>query len=141
MSDTVIRHAALALNPNCPIMALAALAHGRRSTAKSWATGHRRPSIETLKILCNLLQERRAVLNQLIPELEYLIMLREREPSRARGFMLRDPATGSDRRNRLGRPKKITLTISLHSMLRVSETPSCLGAMIDRLCGAEEFEE
>jgi hypothetical protein len=106
MSDTVIRHAAFALNPNRPIMMLAGLARGRRSTAKSWATGHRRPSIETLKILCYLLKERRAVLYQLISELEDLIMLREREPPRARGFMLRDPLTGMDRRNRFGRPKK-----------------------------------
>jgi len=45
-------------------------------------------------------------LYQLIPELEYLITLREREPRHARGFMVRDPATGMDRRNRLGRPKK-----------------------------------
>jgi hypothetical protein len=85
---------------------LAGLARGRRSTAKSWATGHRRPSIATLKILCDLLKERRADLYQLIPELECLIMLREREPPRARGFMLCDPTTGMDRRNRLGRPKK-----------------------------------
>jgi hypothetical protein len=106
MSDTVIRHAAFALNPDRPIMMLVGLARGRRSTAKSWATGHRRPSIETLKILCYLLKERRAVLCQLIPELEYLITLREREPAHARGFMLRDPATGMDRRNRHGRPKK-----------------------------------
>ena len=33
------------------------------------------------------------------------------------------------------------MTISLHSMLRVSETLSCVGAMIDRLCRAEEIEE
>jgi hypothetical protein len=109
MSDTVIRRAVFALNPSRPIMTLAGLARGRRSTAKSWATGRRRPSIETLKILCDLLKERRADLYQLIPELEYLIMLREREPMHARGFMLRDPATGMDRRNRLGRPKKKSL--------------------------------
>jgi hypothetical protein len=106
MSDTVIRRAALALNPHRPTMTLAALGSGRRSTAKSWATGRRRPSIAKLKILLEWLKERRAVLYQLIPELEDLIMLREREPPRARGFMLRVPATGMDRRNRLGRPKK-----------------------------------
>jgi hypothetical protein len=109
MSDTVIRRAALALNPHRPIMTLAGLAGGRRSTAKSWATGYRRPSVETLKILCNLLKERRADLCQLIPELEYLIMLREREPPRARGFMIHDPLTGTDTRNRRGRPRKHNL--------------------------------
>ena len=49
MSDNLIRRAAFALNPNRPIMMLAGLARGRRSTAKSWAIGHRRPSIERSK--------------------------------------------------------------------------------------------
>jgi hypothetical protein len=84
MPDTLIRRAACALNPYRPIMTLAELARARRSTAISWATGHRRPSIETLKILCNLLKERRAVLYQQICELENLIEVREGEP-RARG--------------------------------------------------------
>jgi hypothetical protein len=106
MSDNLVRRAAFALNPSRPIMTLAGLARGRRSTAKSWATGHRRPSIATLKIICDLLKERRAELYQLIPDLEYLIMLREREPPHARGFMIRDPVTGMDRRNLLGRPRK-----------------------------------
>jgi transposase-like protein len=109
MSDTVIRRAASALSPDQPIKTLAALGSGRRSTAKSWATGRRRPSVANLKILLEWLKERRAVLYQLIPELEYLITLREREPRHARGFMVRDPATGVDRRNRLGRPKKKSL--------------------------------
>ena len=69
MSDTVIRAAARALNPDRPIMTLAALARGRRSTAKSWAAGHRRPPIVTLKILRDLLNDRQAALFQLILEL------------------------------------------------------------------------
>jgi hypothetical protein len=89
MSDTVIRRAAFLLNPDRPIMTLAGLARGRRSTAKSWAAGYRRPSIETLKILCGLLKERRAVLFQQICELENLIELREGEP-RARGRRSKD---------------------------------------------------
>jgi hypothetical protein len=109
MSDNLIRRAAFVLDPHRPIMMLTGLARGRRSTAKSWATGHRRPSIATLKIVCGLLKERRADLYQLIPELEYLIMLREREPPRARGFMIRDPVTGMDTRNRRGRPRKHNL--------------------------------
>jgi hypothetical protein len=64
MSDNLIRRAAFALNPNRPNIMLAGIARGRRSTAKSWATGHRRPSIATLKILCDLLKERRADLYQ-----------------------------------------------------------------------------
>jgi hypothetical protein len=106
MSDSVIRRAAFALNPDKPIKTLAALGSGRRSTAKSWATGHRRPSVAKLKILLEWLKERRADLYQLIPELEELIMVRQREPMHAKGFMVRDPATGMDQRNRLGRPKK-----------------------------------
>jgi hypothetical protein len=109
MSDTVIRRAAFLLNPDRPIMTLAGLARGRRSTAKSWATGRRRPSVATLKILCDLLKDRGTDLYQLIPQLEYLIMLREREPTHARGFMIVDPLKGSDKRNRLGRPKKKSL--------------------------------
>lgn len=111
MSDTVIRAAARALNPDRPIMTLAGLSHGRRSTAKSWATGHRRPSVATLKILCDLLKDRRAVLYQLIPELEYVIMLRERDPPRRTGFneIRERDGPGSkprDGRNQLGRPRR-----------------------------------
>jgi len=112
MSDTVIRRAARALDPDRPIMTLAKLARGRRSTAKSWATGHRRPPIMTLKILCDLLKEaRRAPPFELIPELENLIMLREREPLRRTGFneiRERDGPGGAPRdgRNRLGRPRR-----------------------------------
>jgi hypothetical protein len=121
MSATVIRSAARALNPDRPIMVLAGLARARargattktwrRSTAKSWATGHRRPPIATLKILLDLLKDRRAALYQLIPELEYVITLREREPPRRTGFneiRVRD-GPGSmprDGRNRLGRPRR-----------------------------------
>jgi hypothetical protein len=109
MSATVIRRAARALNPDRPIMMLARLARGRRSTAKSWATGHRRPSIVTLKILCDLLKDRRAALFQLIPEIENVIMLREREPTHRTGFneIRERDGPGSvprDGRNRRGRP-------------------------------------
>lgn len=112
MSDTVIRAAACALNPDRPIMTLAALARGRRSTAKSWATGHRRPSITTLKILLDLLKDRRASLYQLISELEYAIMRREGEPRRRTGFneIRERDGPGSvprDGRNRHGRPSRI----------------------------------
>lgn len=109
MSDTVIRTAARALNPDRPIMTLAGIARRRRSTAKSWATGHRRPSIATLKILLDLLKDRRAALYQLIPELEYVIEQREREPIRRTGFneIRQRDGPGSvprDGRNRRGRP-------------------------------------
>lgn len=105
MPATVIRSAARALNPDRPIVTLAALARAPRSTAKSWATGRRRPSVVTLKNLRDLLRDRQAVLFQLIPELDYVIMQREGEPPRRTGFNLIDPLTGMDKRNRRGRPR------------------------------------
>jgi len=106
MSDTVIRRAARVLNPDKPIMALAELGRVPRSTAKSWATGRRRPPIWVLTILRDLLTDRQAALSQLIPELEYVIIQREREPMHRTGFNLKDPVTGLDKRNRRGRPRR-----------------------------------
>jgi hypothetical protein len=106
LSDSVIRRAARALNPDRPITALALFTRAPRPTVKSWATGHRRPPIVTLEILRDLLKDRQAALIQLIPELEYVIMLREREPPKPKGFMLIDPLTGQDKRNRRGRPRR-----------------------------------
>ncbi|HZR62654.1 MAG TPA: hypothetical protein VFA80_17045 [Xanthobacteraceae bacterium] len=119
MSASVIRRAAIVLNPDRPIMVLAGLARsrpstskrGRRSTAKSWATGHRRAPIAALKVLLDLLKDRRNTLYQLIPELEYVITLREREPPRRTGFneIRERDGPGSmprDGRNRNGRPRR-----------------------------------
>lgn len=112
MSDTLIRRAARALNPDRPIITLAGLACGRRSTAKSWATGRRRPSVATLKILRELLKDRQADLFQLIPQLDYLIVQREHAPTRRTGFneIRERDGPGSiprDGRNRFGRPRRI----------------------------------
>jgi hypothetical protein len=112
MPDTVIRAAARALNPDRPIVILAGLARGRRSTAKSWATGHRRPSIAVLKILRDALKERQAAIGQLVPALDHVILKREIEPIQRTGFneiKVRD-GPGSiprDARNRRGRPRRI----------------------------------
>ena len=110
MSDTLIRAAARALNPDRPIMTLASLARGRRSTAKSWATGHRRPPLAVLKILRAWLGDRQAVLFRLIPELDRVIMQREYEPRRRTGFneiRVREPGgLPRDGRNRRGRPRR-----------------------------------
>jgi hypothetical protein len=109
MSDTVIRRAAFSLNPERPIMTLAGLARAPRSTAKSWATGRRRPSVVILEILRDQLKDRQAALFQLIAELDCVIIQRERESKRRTGFneiKVRD-GPGSiprDGRNRLGRP-------------------------------------
>jgi hypothetical protein len=124
MSDTVIRRAAFSINPDRPIAILAGLTRGRRSTgkrgrrstAKSWATGHRRPSVVILKILRDLLKDRQAALLALIPELEYAIMQREREPKHRTGFneiKERDgPGTmPRDGRNRRGRPRRTAAVI------------------------------
>jgi hypothetical protein len=106
MSDTVIRAAANALNPDRPIMAFAKRTRRRRSTVKSWTTGRRRPPIWTLKILRDMLNERLGTLIALIRELDYAIAKRECEPRRRTGFCTIDPATGQDKRNRRGRPKR-----------------------------------
>jgi peroxiredoxin len=45
-------------------------------------------------------------LRDLAGQLDYYLRQREREPMCARGFMLKDPVTGMDRRNRRGRPRK-----------------------------------
>ena len=107
MSASVIRSAARALNPDKPIRTLASLVHCPRPTAKAWANGHRRPPVVVLKILRDLLKNRQAALLQLIDALEYVIMQREREPKHRTGFNLIDPLTGMDRRNRLGRPRRV----------------------------------
>src|SRR6202040_664837 len=73
-------------NPDRPIKMLAGLANGRRSTAKSWATGHRRAPIAKLKILQDPLKGRQAALFGLIAELDLMVMRREVEPRRRTGF-------------------------------------------------------
>lgn len=111
MSDTVIRRAARALNPDRPIMTLAELARCPRSTVRSWASGHRRPPIAILKAVSEAIKERHAALLALSPELDHTIMKREREPKHRTGFneiKVRD-GPGSlprDGRNRRGRPRK-----------------------------------
>jgi hypothetical protein len=99
-----MRWASRELSPDCPIKFLTELAHCPRPTAKAWFSGYRRPPIWILQRLHIIARDRQ--LRDLAGQLEYHIQQREREPSRARGFMLRDTATGMDRRNRLGRPKK-----------------------------------
>ena len=110
MSDTLIRHAFRALNPDRPIMTLAELSRRPRSTARSWARGHRRPPIAVLKMLRDALKERQATFLALMPELDRLIMKRECEPKRRTGFNEIRPRDGPgsiprDGRNRRGRPK------------------------------------
>jgi hypothetical protein len=99
-----IRWAARELSPACPIRFLTELAHCPRPTAKAWYSGYRRLPTWILQILNDIARDRRFW--DLAGQLDYYIQQREREPPCARGFMLRDPATGMDRRNRLGRPKK-----------------------------------
>lgn len=109
MSDTVIRDAARALNPDRPIKTLAG--PSPRSTAKSWATGRRRAPVAKLKILRDLLKDRQAAISGLIYQLNYDISQRERESRRRTGFneIRERDGPGSvprDGRNRRGRPPK-----------------------------------
>jgi hypothetical protein len=106
MTDTLIRLAARALNPDRPIMTLAAFRRSPRPTAKSWATGHRRPPIWVLQFLQAHLRARQ--FPTLADKLEALIVQREWERKRKPriGFWIVDPATGQNKANRLGRPRK-----------------------------------
>jgi hypothetical protein len=105
MSDTLVRRAARALNPDRPIMTLAGFRRSPRSTAKSWATGHRRPPIWLLKVLGAHLHAHRI---SIADEIEALIVQRDREEREDKprtGFWIVDPATGQNKANRLGRPR------------------------------------
>jgi hypothetical protein len=111
MSDTVIRNAGCALNPDRPIMTLAELARRPRSTVRSWVRLRRRPPIAVLKAVRDALKERQAALLALMPQLDQIIMKREFEPKRRTGFneIRQRDGPGSvprDGRNRLGRPKR-----------------------------------
>jgi peroxiredoxin len=105
MTDlNLVRWAARELSrPNQPIKFLVELAHCPRATAKAWYCGHRRAPIWFLQRLHGQAQDRQ--LGDLAGQLDYHLQQREREPPRARGFMLRDPLTGLDKRNRRGRSR------------------------------------
>jgi hypothetical protein len=106
MTDTLIRRAARALNPDRPIMTLAGFRRSPRSTAKSWATGHRRPPIWLLKVLRAHLNARS--LSTLSDGIEGLIVQRDAEEHKDKprtGFWIIDPVTRQNKANRLGRPK------------------------------------
>ena len=99
-----VRWAARELSPEHPIKFLVELARCPRPTAKAWYSGQRRPPIWLLQRLRDIAQDHQP--RDLAGQLDSQLQQREREPPRARGFMLRDPATGMDRRNPLGRPRK-----------------------------------
>jgi hypothetical protein len=104
MTDTLIRRAARALNPDRPIMTLAGFRRSPRPTAKSWATGHRRPPIWLLQFLQAHLRARRL---PLADEVEGLIAHREweRKHKPRTGFWIVDPVTRQNKANRSGRPR------------------------------------
>jgi hypothetical protein len=124
MANTLIREAARALDHHRPIRLLADLAGRPRPTARSWATGHRRPPLPILKTLLEVLRQRQAertgvapleerqTLSGLAYELDYLIRKRSYEVRRRTGFneIRQRDGPGSaprDGRNRRGRPKRI----------------------------------
>jgi hypothetical protein len=100
---TLIRDVVRALSPDRPIMLLTRLVGCPRPTARSWATGHRRPPISVLKLLRELVQGRRTGLEG---ELDYEIRRREYEPKHRTGFNQIDPLTGFDKRNRKNGPSR-----------------------------------
>jgi hypothetical protein len=105
MAQTFIRGLARTLSPDRPIVFLAQLANCRRATAKSWATGHRRPPLVILQRLRDVVRDR-VIDRTWLLELDYIIRKRKDEPKHRTGFWIIDPATGQNRANRLGRPKR-----------------------------------
>ena len=99
-----IRYAAREIDPKRPIKLLVCLAHCPRPTAKAWYRGHRRPPVCIVQRLHDVAQDRQ--LRDVARQLADYIQEREREPKHARGFMVIDPLTGQDKRNRRGRPKQ-----------------------------------
>jgi hypothetical protein len=102
-SFNFVRYAAREIDPKRPVKLLVRLAHRPRPTAKAWYSGRRRPPIWILKRLRDVARDQRY--SDLSQRLAYHLEQREREPKHARGFMMRDPLTGQDKRNRLGRLK------------------------------------
>ena len=90
--------------PTNPKSFLSNLARCPLPTAKSWYSGRRRAPIWLLQRLRDVARDRQ--LRDLAGQLDDHLQQREREPPRARGFMLRDPLTGLDKRNRRGRSRK-----------------------------------
>jgi hypothetical protein len=105
MAINLIRHAARTLCPDRPIKMIMEFHRVPRPTAKSWYTGHRRAPVWILACLRRAAWVRGML--GLAQELDYLIRRRENEPPRRTGFCSIDPLTGRDRRNRLGRRKRI----------------------------------
>jgi len=108
MAHTIIRDVMRMLSPDRPIMQLARLAGCPRPTAKSWATGHRRPPIYILTKLREVVRDRPTGLEG---ELDYEISKREFQPKLRTGFneIRERDGPGSiprDGRNRRGRPQK-----------------------------------
>jgi peroxiredoxin len=99
-----VRWAAREISPKQPKKFLADLAHCPPPTAKSWDSGHRRAPIWFLQRLHDQAQDRR--LGDVAGQLAWHIQQREREVRHPRGFEVRDPVTGMDKRNRRGRPRK-----------------------------------
>jgi hypothetical protein len=123
MARTLIRDIARVLSPDRPIMFLARLAGCPRHTAKSWATGHRRPPVAVLKTSLQAIRRRqverageatlqeRQNLSGAAYELEDIIRKRSYEIKRLTGFneIRERDGPGSiprDGRNRRGRPHK-----------------------------------
>jgi hypothetical protein len=105
MSHILIREIARAASPNRPVMFLAELTKRPRATAKSWLTGHRRPSITVLRMLLHVAECRK--LYELVQEFERLIRKRTYQPRSRTGFWIIDPVTGQNKANRLGRPRNV----------------------------------
>jgi hypothetical protein len=107
-TETTIGRAAMALNALAPNRTIVELVRRPRGTVRAWLAGRRRPPLPVLEQIQETLRERARVMwNLADQDLSYEIWRRRREPPRPpSGFCAVDPATGLDKRNRLGRPKR-----------------------------------
>ena len=101
----LLDRAVLALFPSAPSALLAAEMSVPKATARSWRR-HRRAPMPIYRRIHRLLQERAAECNDLWRLLGIEIAKREGEPPRRRGFFVVDPATGQNKQNRRGRPRR-----------------------------------
>jgi hypothetical protein len=103
--STIVDVAVHLLFPAAPNSLLSRAVGVPKSTARSWRH-HRRPPFRVLKLLSTELQRRGAACFSVQRELDILIGKRMGEGPRRRGFFVIDPATGQNKQNRRGRPRR-----------------------------------
>jgi Helix-turn-helix len=81
-SAATLREAARLLFPATPNYALAKALGHKRSTVRSWLSGHRRPPVEVLRQVQELVRLRQIACSDCVQDLGLLVQKREWEPRR-----------------------------------------------------------